>query len=84
MADYTVTLTDTEVSALGTVVSDITEWATNVTKERARKAKVVLIEKLLEHCNANDIAIAVGEDAQVAQAIELGVMDSSEPYTDAE
>ena len=26
------------------------------------------------HCNANNIAIAVGEDAQIIQAYELGVV----------
>jgi len=29
------------------------------------------------HCNANDIAIAVGRDAQVSQALELGVIDKA-------
>ena len=84
MADYTITLTDTEVKSLKTVMVDIDEWVTNAATNRARIAKKDIIAKLVEHCNANDIAIATGEDAQVTQAYSLNVVeevtsDSSTP-----
>ena len=37
-------------------------------KNRARIAKDEIIALLVAHCNANSIAIATGEDAQITQA----------------
>jgi tRNA(Ile)-lysidine synthase TilS/MesJ len=84
MADYTITLTDTEVKSLKTVMVNIDEWVTNAATNRARIAKKDIIAKLVEHCNANNIAIATGEDAQVTQAYTLNIVeevtsDSSTP-----
>ena len=75
MADYTITLTDTEVKSLKTVMSDVDNWITNAATNRARIAKHDSISKLVAHCNANDIAIATGEDAQVTQAYDLGLVE---------
>tara|TARA_B100000085_G_scaffold244387_1_gene236843 strand:- start:260 stop:523 length:264 start_codon:yes stop_codon:yes gene_type:complete len=75
MADYTITLTDTEVKSLKTVMVDIDEWLTNAGTNRARIAKNDIIAKLVNHCNANDIAIATGEDAQVTQAYDLKIVE---------
>ena len=74
MADYTITLTDTEVKSLKTVMVDIDEWVTNAATNRARIAKKDIIAKLVEHCNTNDITIATGEDAQITQAYDLEVV----------
>ena len=75
MADYTITLTDTEVKSLKTVMVDIDEYITNFATNRARIAKKDIIEKLVNHCNENDIAIATGEDAQVTQAYDLKIVE---------
>ena len=75
MADYTITLTDTEVKSLKTVMVDIDEWVTNSATNRARIAKKDIIAKLVEHCNTNDITIATGEDAQVTQAYTLNIVE---------
>ena len=75
MADYTITLTDTEIKSLKTVMVDIDEWVTNAATNRARIAKKDIIAKLVEHCNANDITIATGEDAQVTQAYTLNIVE---------
>ena len=77
MADYTITLTDTEVKSLKTVMVDIDEWVTNAATNRARIAKKDIIAKLVEHCNANDIEIATGEDAQVTQAYDLNIVEEA-------
>ena len=74
MAKYTVELTDTEDKAMTYVIDGTLDWVTNSLKNRARKAKDEIIDKLVKHCNANSIAIATGEAAQVDQAYTLGVV----------
>ena len=72
--DYTITLTDTEKKSMEYVTSDVKDWIDNAAKNRARIAKEQIIALNTAHCNANSIAIAVGEDAQVTQAFTLGVV----------
>ena len=74
MPDITVTLTDTENKALEYAAVSVQDWADNALTNRARIAKDEIIALLVAHCNANDVALAVGEDAQVAQAFDLGVV----------
>ena len=75
--DYTVTLTDTEKKSLEYAALDNGEWITNAAKARANRAKEEIIALNTAHCNKNNIAIAVGEDAQVTQAYTLGVVKSA-------
>ena len=74
MPDITISITDTEQKALETVMVDIQEWTDNAVTNRARIAKDEIISQLVAHCNANSIAIATGEDAQVTQAYDLKVV----------
>ena len=74
MPDITISITDTEKKALEYVMVDIDEWTDNAVTNRARIAKDEIISKLVAHCNANNITIATGEDAQVTQAYDLGVV----------
>ena len=74
MADYTITLTDTEIKSMKTVMVDIDEWITNAAQNRARIAKEDILAANMAHCNANGITIASGEDAQVQQAYDLEVV----------
>ena len=74
MPDITVTLTDTENKAMEYTAVSVQDWADNALTNRARIAKDEIITLLVAHCNANDVALAVGEDAQVAQAYDLGVV----------
>ena len=78
MADYTTKLTDTETKALQYCAYNDQEWIENAAKNMARIAKDEIIAKNTAHCNANSIAIAVGEDAQVTQAFTLGVVKTGE------
>ncbi len=57
------------------IAVDVDEWITNAATNRARIAKIEIIDKLVTHCNANSIALAVGEDAQVTQAYDLNVVE---------
>ena len=79
--DYTITLTDTEQKSMEYIAVDVDAWITNAAKVRASRAREQIIALNTAHCNANSIAIAVGEDAQVAQAYDLGVVSKA---TDAE
>lgn len=76
MPDITVTLTDTEVKALEYIDTTATNWASSAVKGRARIATLEIIDKLVAHCNANNIQLATGEAAQVTQAYTLGVVDT--------
>ena len=67
--DYTITLTTTEQKSLEYITPDVDDYITNFSTERARIAKLEIISLLVAHCNANDIALAVGEDAQILQSI---------------
>ena len=75
--DYTITLTDTEKKSMEFIAFDVKDWVSNAAKERARVAKEEIIAINTKHCNANSIAIAVGEDAQVAQAYTLGLIKTA-------
>ena len=74
MPDITVSLTDTENKSLTYTAASVQDWADNALKNRARIAKNEIISLLVTHCNANGVSIATGEDAQVTQAFELGVV----------
>jgi len=74
MADYTITLTDTEKKSMEYITSDVDDWITNAATNRARIAKQEILNLNMEHCNKNSITIATGEDAQVTQAYDLGVV----------
>ena len=84
MADYTITLTDTEKTAMEYITADVDEWITNAATNRARISIEEIIQLNTAHCNANSIAIAVGRDAQVAQALSLGVIDKAADRTEPE
>ena len=77
MTDITVTLTATENKSLEYVANSVQEFADNALKNRARIAKEEIIQKLVTHCNANNITIATGEEAQVTQAYDLGVVKTA-------
>ena len=80
--DYTITLTDTEKKAMEYIAADVDDWITNAATNRARVAIDEIVAKLVEHCNANDIALAVGRDAQVTQAYDLGVVSAATDEVD--
>ena len=81
--DYTVTLTDTQKKAMEYAAVDVGEWITNAATARADIAINTIVELNTKHCNANSIAIAVGEDAQVTQAYTLGVVNTAKAIQDS-
>ena len=77
MPDYTITLTDTERKAMEYCAADVDDWITNAATNRARIATDEIVAALVAHCNENSIALAVGKDAQVTQACDLGVVQTA-------
>ena len=77
MPEIKITLTDTENKSLEYAAFSVQDWGDNALKNRARIAKDEIIAALVAHCNANSVALAVGEDAQVAQAFELKVVKTA-------
>ncbi len=77
MAEYKITLTDTEDKAMSYCALSTQEWADNALKTRARVAINEIVALNMAHCNANGITIATGEDAQVTQAFDLKVVKTA-------
>ena len=77
MVDITVTITESENKALGYAAVSQQEWAENAITERARRAGDEIIDILLKHCNANNITIATGREAQINQAFTLNLVESA-------
>ena len=84
MAEIKVTVSDTQVKCLEYAAYSVQDWCDNAIHNRARIAQEEIINALIAHCNANSIALAVGADAQVAQAFELKVVDTAKNVSDAQ
>jgi len=76
MPNITLTLTQTENDAIAYNALDVTEFLQNYAEHRATIAGDKIIALLVEHCNTNDIQLAVGRDAQIAQAYSLNVVET--------
>ena len=84
MADHTITLTDLQVKCLSTITPDVGAWITKITTDRALVASKEIAKINMQYCNANNIEIETGLDAQVLQAFSLGcVKTSAEQNADA-
>ena len=77
MPNITVALTDTQNKCMEYAAADVQDWADNALHNRARIAQDEIIAALVAHCNANEIALATGANAQVAQAFELEVVKTA-------
>ena len=82
MPEIKFNITDTEEKCLNTVMVGIGTWADNAVTNRARIAKDDIIDRLVKHCNANSIAIATGEDAQIDQAYAVGIANTATDIAD--
>lgn len=72
--DYTITISNAQKIALEYIAADVQEWISNAAHARAQIAIDDITSKLIAHCNANSIALAVGEEAQMQQAKDLGLL----------
>ena len=83
MAEIKVNVSDTQVKCLEYAALSVQDWCDNAIHNRARVAQDEIIAALVAHCNENSIALAVGTDAQVAQAFELKIVDTAKNREDA-
>jgi len=77
MPSITIEVTDTELKCMEYAALSPQDWADNAVTNRARIAGDEIVAALVAHCNENSIALAVGRDAQITQAFELGVVQTA-------
>jgi hypothetical protein len=77
MATFTINITDTEQKCAEYVAYSVQEYIENAASALAIQGKTEILAMLYQHCNANNITIATGEDAQVTQAYDLGVVQTA-------
>ena len=77
MPNITVALTDTQNKCMEYAAASVQDWADNALHNRASIAQDEIIAALVAHCNANDVAIATGVDAQITQAFDLEVVQTA-------
>ena len=76
MATLTINITDTQLKCMEYISPTALEWVQTAMDGRAIIAQEDIIAKLVAHCNANEIPIATGADAQITQAYSLQVVDT--------
>jgi hypothetical protein len=77
MATISIEVTDIELKCMEYCAADPQDWADNAVTNRARIAGDEIVAAVVAHCNANDIALAVGRDAQIQQAFDLDVVQTA-------
>lgn len=79
MSQHNIALEDWEYKCFEYLMKaeDIDGWLVNFAKQRAKKASEEIINVLVQHCNDNDIALAVGKAAQIDQAFELNIIKTA-------
>ena len=73
MPNYTVTVTDAQDLALNTQMVGVGTYINTVIESQLVFAQQSIQNDLLKYCNDNDVAMAVGIDAQVQQAFDVGI-----------
>jgi len=81
MPSYTVTVTDSQDLALNSQMVGVGTYINTVIESQIVFAQQAIQNDLLKYCNDNDVAMAVGVDAQVQQAFAVGIAHTltSEP-----
>ena len=72
------TISDTDYKVFEYVTTNPTEWVEGSILNRLMDAKKIILQLIQQHCNENEIALAVGEEAQILQAFELNVVKTAE------
>lgn len=77
MTNFLIELSSTEAKALEYAVVSTQNWIDHAAKNKARIAIDEICGILMAYCNENEIQMAVGKDAQVIQAFDLGIVDTA-------
>lgn len=67
-------ISDIDKLAFDYCAVDPDTWVEGAAINRIHIAKQEILKKVQDHCNENEIALAVGADAQIQQAFDLGVV----------
>ena len=84
MPTYTVTVTDAQDLALNSQMVGVGTYINTVIESQIFFAQSTIQNDLLKYCNENGVAMAVGVDAQVQQAFDVGIahtLTSTPPST---
>ena len=73
MPSYTVTVTDAQELALNSQMVGVGTYINTVIESQIVFAQQEIQSNLLKYCNENGVAMAVGIDAQVQQAFDVGI-----------
>ena len=79
MPSYTVTVTDSQDLALNSQMVGVGTYINTVIESQIVFAQQAIQNDLLKYCNDNDVAMAVGVDAQVQQAFAVGIAHTLTP-----
>lgn len=77
MTTISIELSTTEAKAMEYAVVSTHDWINHAAKNKARIAIDEICTILMTYCNENEIQMAVGKEAQVAQAFDLGIVDTA-------
>tara|TARA_R100000353_G_scaffold23721_1_gene20590 strand:- start:158 stop:415 length:258 start_codon:yes stop_codon:yes gene_type:complete len=73
MPTYTVTVTDAQDLALNSQMVGVGTYINTVIESQIVFAQKEIQSNLLKYCNENGVAMAVGVDAQIQQAFDVGI-----------
>ena len=74
---FSVTVSDAEYKSLQFAAADPDDWVENSISHRCQVAGDEIVSALVAHCNANDIQLATGRDAQITQAYTLEIVQTA-------
>lgn len=77
MATITVEISAIDYKAFEFAANTPEDWVENAVSARVQVAKDKILAILQQHCNENEIAMAVGVDAQIQQAYDLGIVKTA-------
>ena len=77
MANITLTIEDHQLKALESEFPDVDAFFQNFVEHRYILREQEILNKLITHCNENDIALATGVSAQIDQAYELNLISEA-------
>ena len=77
MANITLTIEAHKLKALESEFPDVTAFFQNFVEHRYMLREKEILNKLIEHCNENDVTIATGISAQIDQAYTLKILSKA-------
>jgi len=77
MADINLTIEAHKLKALESEFPDVTAFFQNFVEHRYLLREKDILDKLIAHCNENDIAMATGVSSQIDQAYELNLISEA-------